>query len=77
MKQCDWMVTMTTDEQLDAKIEELCKKARGMTFKPWETTPWDVREGPYIGSPGDVGEETWPQAQALRRKLIAEIEAAG
>jgi hypothetical protein len=72
MKQCDWMVTMTTDE-LDAKIKELCDQ-RGLKFKPWESTPWDVREGPYIGSPGDVAAESWPQAQALRRKLIAEIE---
>jgi hypothetical protein len=60
-------------DELDAKIEELCK-AKGMTFKPHECPPWEAREGSSPWPPNTAGSESWPKAQALRRKLIAEIE---
>lgn len=63
-----------TDE-LDAKIEQLCE-ARGMTFKPWECPPWRAREGHVRPMGGSAWAESYPKAQALRRQLIAEIEAA-
>lgn len=59
-------------ENLDRRIEALCKE-RGLAFKPWELPPWMVGDGacPKNCSPSD--RHYWPQAQALRRKLIAEL----
>jgi hypothetical protein len=57
---------------IDDRIRELCHR-RGMTFRPWEVTPWEVNAGPCPWPQGDCWRETWPAAQALRRQLIAEL----
>lgn len=62
-----------TNDELDAKIEALCV-ARGMQFKPWECEPWNARECVFRND-GTAWAELYPKAQALRRKLIAEIDA--
>ena len=62
---------MTPDE-LNAKIEQRCE-AKGMKFKPWECSPWNAREERVVND-GTVCAESYPKAQALRRKLIAELE---
>jgi hypothetical protein len=59
--------------KLDEQIRALCEK-RGLTFKPWEVEPWDVNDGSSPWPPGTAGATTWPKAQALRRKLIAELK---
>ena len=64
-----------TDDELNAKIEAICK-ARGMTFAPYECPPWEADEGPSPWPPRTAGAESWPKAQALRRKLIAELAVA-
>jgi hypothetical protein len=58
---------------LNERIRDLCEK-RGLTFKPWEVTPWDVDDGPSPWSSSSGGGTSWPKAQALRRKLIAELK---
>jgi hypothetical protein len=63
-----------TTEELNNKIRALCE-AKGMTFKPWECPPWQAREG-RVKNDGTAWAESYPKAQALRRKLIAEIEEA-
>jgi|SoiMethySBSTD1v2_1073268.scaffolds.fasta_scaffold6561836_1 hypothetical protein len=62
---------MTLDE-LNAKIEQRCE-AKGIKFKPWECSPWNAREERVVND-GTVCAESYPKAQALRRKLIAELE---
>jgi hypothetical protein len=62
--------------KLNDRIRALCE-ARGMTFKPWEIPPWDVPDtGPSPWPPTTGGSISWPKAQKLRRKLIAELKAA-
>jgi hypothetical protein len=65
-----------TKPTLNERIRGLCKN-RGMIFKPWQATPWDCDDGPSPWPAGTVGAASWPQAQALRRKLIAEIRRGG
>ena len=65
---------MTTDE-LNEAIQRLCEE-RGMNFAPWECHPADANDGPCPWPVGCVGAESWPKAQALRRKLIAEFAVA-
>ena len=60
---------------LNDRIRDLCEQ-RGLTFKPWEIAPWDVDGGASPWPPGTAGSASWPRAQALRRKLIAELKAA-
>jgi hypothetical protein len=60
---------------LDRRIEELCHQ-RGYHFKPWETPPWEADDGPSPWPPGCAGALSWPQAQQLRRRLIAELREA-
>ena len=57
------------------RIKALCKR-RGYQFKPWEICPWDVDDGPSPYPPGTSGGVSWPKAQALRKRLIEELEAA-
>jgi hypothetical protein len=65
---------MTTTTELNERIRELCA-ARGLTFRPWEVPPWEVDDGPSPWPAGSAGGRSWPKAQALRRKLIAEIKS--
>lgn len=60
-------------KDLNARIRALCAE-RGMKFKPWEITPWDVDEGECPYPPGNATCASWPKAQKLRRALIQEIE---
>lgn len=62
-------------DELDAKIEKMCK-ARGWAFAPHECPPWEADDGPSPWPLHTAGAESWPKAQALRRKLIAEIKGA-
>ena len=59
---------------LNERIEELCT-ARGMTFRPHECPPWEADDGPSPWPPNSAGSESWPKAQQLRRRLIAELGA--
>ena len=60
------------DDDLNKRIEEICRE-RGLTFAPWEVAPWDCDEGSSPWPDGCAGSESWPEAQALRRLLIDEI----
>jgi hypothetical protein len=61
-----------TDDDLNDRIRKLCER-RGLKFRCWETSPWQCDDNsPSPWGPGTVGALTWPQAQRLRRKLIAE-----
>jgi hypothetical protein len=61
-------------QELNERIEALCR-AKGLTFRPWQVTPWDVDERPSPWGLGSAGTISWPKAQRLRRELIAEIKA--
>ena len=58
----------------NARIRAWCNE-RGLTFKPWEIHPADVRDGPSPYPAGTGGADTWPKAQAMRRKIIADLKA--
>ena len=60
---------------LNERIRDLCEK-RGLTFKPWEVTPWDVDRSVAVVLRAAVAGRSWPKAQALRRRLIAELKNA-
>jgi hypothetical protein len=64
-----------TNEELNAAIRDLCEQ-RGMQFAPHACPPWEADDGPSPWPAHTAGAESWPKAQALRRKLVAEIEAA-
>jgi hypothetical protein len=57
---------------LNDRIRAHCE-ARGMKFKTWEVTPWDVDDGPSPWPPHTAGARTWPKAQRLREQIIAEL----
>ena len=57
------------------RIRAWCEE-RGLSFKPWEVPPWDVDDGPSPWPPGTGGATSWPKAQKLRRKIIAELKAS-
>jgi hypothetical protein len=42
-----------------------------MQFAPYECPPWEADDGPSPWPAHTAGAESWPKAQALRRKLIA------
>ena len=58
--------------ELDDAIRRLCEE-KGWRFKP-EIHPADAGEGPSPWPAGTAGGKSWPEAAALRRKLVAEIE---
>jgi hypothetical protein len=60
---------------LNDRIRELCEK-RGLRFRLWEIPPWQANFGPSPWPSQVGGGESWPKAQALRRKLIAELKVA-
>jgi hypothetical protein len=62
-----------TNADLNERIRELCA-ARGLMFRPWEVPPWEVNDGPPPWPANSAGARSWPKAQALRRRLIAEIK---
>ena len=64
-------MTSSTNERIRAWCDE-----RGLKFKPWEIHPAAVRRGPSPWPAGCGGAESWPKAQKLRRKILAEIKAA-
>jgi hypothetical protein len=45
----------------------------GLRFKPWEVHPADVSPGPSPWPANTAGGTSWPKAQALRRKIMAEL----
>lgn len=65
---------MTSD--LNGKIRAWCE-ARGYRFKPWEVHPADANDGPSPWPEGTGGAASWPKAQKLRRKIIAELKRGG
>ncbi len=62
-------------DDLNARIRALCEE-RGLTFRPWEAPPWEADDGPSPWPRRTAGAESWPKAQALRRRLIAELKKA-
>jgi hypothetical protein len=61
----DWVAAWRAEQDLNRRIEELCG-AKGLTFMPHETPPWWASDDP----------EDQSLPAKLRRKLIAELEAA-
>ena len=61
-----------TNEELNEAIREICHIA-GNDVCALGVHPADADEGPSPWPAGCVGAESWPKAQQLRRKLIAEI----
>jgi hypothetical protein len=63
-----------TEDDLNEKIRKICEQ-RGMKFAPWEIHPADADDGPnpWGDDATNEGGLSWPAAQRLRRKLIAEI----
>jgi len=59
--------------EIDKRIRGLCEE-RGYMFRPWETHPAEVNDGPSPWPHGTAGAMNWPKAQKLRRDLIAETE---
>jgi hypothetical protein len=61
---------------MNDRIKELCE-AKGLIFKPWETPrPWQIKaDSPCPFPPGTAAAVWWPKAQALRAKLVEELEA--
>ena len=59
---------------IDARILAWCDE-RGLTFKPWEIHPADANDGPSPWPVGSAGADSWPKAQKMRRKIIAELKA--
>ena len=59
---------------IDARIRAWCNE-RGLTFKPWEIHPADANDGPSPYPAGSGGGDSWPKAQKMRRKIIAELKA--
>ena len=62
-----------TEAEVNERIKVLCE-AKGYVFRPWEARPWDVDIGPSPWPAGTAGAASWPNAQALRMSLIAEIK---
>jgi len=60
---------------LNERLEELCA-AKGLAFKPWEfPRPWEVETGePCPYPPHTAAADWWPKCQAMRAKLIEELE---
>jgi hypothetical protein len=66
---------------LDEKVKALCER-KGLRFGPFEPAPWQVGDTvpQYVidGIEAGLGwgwGESYPRAMALRRRLIAELEA--
>ena len=64
-------MTTSTNDRIRAWCDD-----RGLTFKPWEVHPAEVGTGPSPWPAGSAGAESWPKAQKLRRKILAEIRAS-
>jgi hypothetical protein len=64
-----------THSATNQKIRNYCD-AHGLEFKPWEVHPADADTGPSPWPAGSGGAESWPKAQKLRRKILADIRAA-
>jgi len=62
-------------ENLNQRIRALCE-AKGYKFRPWEVHPAEVDAGPSPWPGGTMGAQSWPKAQKLRRKLVAEFDEA-
>jgi hypothetical protein len=60
---------------IDEQLKQLCEQ-KGLRFKPWEVAPWDVTAGPSPWPRGTAGYASWPKAQQLRRRLLAELRGA-
>ena len=58
---------------LNERIQQLCD-TKGLKFKPWEITPYAVTDEPSPYPRGSMGAITWPKAQAMRARLIKELE---
>jgi hypothetical protein len=58
----------------NARIHAWCNE-RGLTFKPWEIHPAEANDGPSPYPAGSAGGDSWPKAQKMRRKIIAELKA--
>ena len=58
-------------DDLDARIRALVE-AKGYKFRPWEVHPAEVDAGTSPWPGGTMGAQSWPKAQKLRGKLIAE-----
>ena len=64
-----------TTSSINDRIRAWCNE-HGLDFKPWEVHPAEAGTGPSPWPAGTGGAISWPKAQKLRRKIIAEIKAA-
>ena len=60
---------------INDRIRAWCDE-RGLEFRPWEVHPAEADNGPSPWPVGAAGAVSWPKAQKMRRKIIAEIQAA-
>jgi hypothetical protein len=65
------MPSLKTDDRIRAWCDE-----RGLKFAPHEVHPADADNGPSPWPAGAAGAVSWPKAQKMRQKIIAEIQAA-
>lgn len=61
-----------TRSKIDDQIRDWCE-ARGLRFRPWEIAPWDVDAGPAPYTGEAAGAISWPKAQRLRARIIADL----
>jgi hypothetical protein len=75
----EWIAQWRERRELNRRIRKLCA-AKDLQFRPWECAPWNAPDE----LPERDGQNDWihiyggtvPQAVQLRRRLIAELEAA-
>ncbi len=59
---------------INERMKELCE-AKGLHFRPWEfPRPWEMETDEPCPYSGSIAADWWPKAQALRTKLIEELE---
>jgi hypothetical protein len=58
---------------INDRIRVWCDE-RGLKFATYEIHPADANNGPSPWPAGAAGADSWPKAQKMRRKIIAELE---
>jgi hypothetical protein len=71
----EWVAEWRAAVALNERIRALCA-ARNYAFAPWEVHPADCDDGPSPWPSGCAGSMSWPHAQKLRARLIAELAEA-
>jgi hypothetical protein len=75
MRRPEWVAEWRAAQAMDGAVRALCER-KGLTFRPWECPPWQVRVDDEV--PEQRGSDRlWDErlAQRLRRELECEIRA--